>query len=201
MGEPFFVVSLALNSMSPLAKHKLFDSFFHDIAWWVNFLQVFNGMQLFFNRQPTVDVMTDACPLAARGYFQGDWFYFNFIMDDAAWFPLHINHKETLAIVLAGKCWAPCWANHRVIIHSDNQAAVQIINKGTIANEVIMDELNTLFWLSALYNFHLSAAYVEGSRNMIADAVSTILAKSLGTLSQKHRKFAHPPSTPNAMLI
>ena len=26
-------------------------------------------------------------------------------------------------------------------------------------------------------------------------------AKSLGTLSQKHRKFAHPPSTPNAMLI
>ena len=64
-------------------------------------------MQLFFNRQPTVDVMTDACPHAARGYFQGDWFYFNFIMDDAAWFPLHINHKETLAIVLAAKCWAP----------------------------------------------------------------------------------------------
>ena len=30
---------------------------------------------------------------------------------------------------------------------------------------------------------------------------TTILAKSLGTLSQKHRKFAHPPSTPTAMLI
>ena len=29
----------------------------------------------------------------------------------------------------------------------------------------------------------------------------TILAKSLGTLSQKPCKFAHPPSTPNAMLI
>ena len=28
-----------------------------------------------------------------------------------------------------------------------------------------------------------------------------ILAKSLGTLSQKHRKFMQPPFTPNAMLI
>ena len=30
---------------------------------------------------------------------------------------------------------------------------------------------------------------------------STILAKSLGTLLQKHRKFAHSPSTPYAVLI
>ena len=29
----------------------------------------------------------------------------------------------------------------------------------------------------------------------------TILAKSLGTLAQKHRKFPHSPSTPHAMLI
>ena len=108
------------------------------------------------------------------GRFRVDLFYFNFIVDNAAWFPLHINHKEILAIVLAAKRWAPCWTNHRVIIHSDNQAAVQIINKGTTANEVMMDELRHLFWLSALYNFHLSAVYIEGSRNMIADAVSRL---------------------------
>ena len=32
-------------------------------------------------------------------------------------------------------------------------------------------------------------------------AVCTILAKSHGTLSQKHRRFAHSPSTPNTVLI
>ena len=87
---------------------------------------------------------------------------------------MHINHKETLAIVLTAKRWAPCWANHRAIIYNDDQAALQIINKGTTVNEVKMDELRTLFWLSALYNFHLSAVYIEGSRNLIADAVSRL---------------------------
>ena len=74
-----------MNSMSPSAKHRLTPSFYRDISWWVNFLHVFNGTQLFLNEQPTVDVMTDACPLAAGGYFRGDWFYFNFAVDYPAW--------------------------------------------------------------------------------------------------------------------
>ena len=82
--------------------------------------------------------MTDSCSLAAGGYFRGDWFYFHFSLDNPAWSQLHINHKETLAIVLAAKRWGHVWANHRVIIYSDNQAAVQIINKGTTGNEVII---------------------------------------------------------------
>ena len=36
---------------------------------------------------------------------------------------------------------------------------------------------------------------------LINGSPTTILAKSLGTLSQKHRKFAHSASTPYAMLI
>ncbi|KAL9978914.1 hypothetical protein ACROYT_G016498, partial [Oculina patagonica] len=163
-----------MNSMSPSAKHRLTASFYCDISWWVNFLHVFNGTQIFLNQQPTVDVMTDACPPAAGGYFRGDWFYFNFAIDSPAWSQLHINHKETLAIVLAAKRWATQWANHRVIIHSDNQAAVQIINKGTTANDTIMEELRALFWLSALHNFHISATYVPGACNTLADAVSRL---------------------------
>ena len=34
-----------------------------------------------------------------------------------------------------------------------------------------------------------------------AGRTSTILAKSLGTLSQEHRRFPHSPSTPSAVLI
>ena len=61
-----------INSMFASAKHKLSASFYRDISWWVNFLKVFNGTQLFLNRQPTVDVLTDACSLAEGGYFRGD---------------------------------------------------------------------------------------------------------------------------------
>lgn len=164
----------SLNSLPPSGKFKLDASFRKDIAWWVNFLQVFNGTRLFLEQMPTIDVVTDACPIAAGGYFRGDWFYHNFSVDSPAWSSLHINHKETLAIVLAATRWGKRWSNQRVIIHSDNQAAVQIINKGTTANPLIMQELRALFWLSAVYNFHITAVYLAGTDNTLADAISRL---------------------------
>ena len=113
--------------------------------------------------------MTDSFSLAAGGYFRG---YFNFSFDHPTWSCLHINHKETLGIILAAKRWGHLWANHRVIIYSDNQAAVQINNKGTTNNEIVMQELRVLFWLSAPHNFHITATYLEGFCNTIADSVS-----------------------------
>lgn len=89
-----------MNSMSPSTKHRLTASFYRDISWWVNFTHFFMGTQIFLNQQPTVDVMTDA----AGGYFRGNWFYFNFLVYNPAWSQVHINHEETLAIVLAAKC-------------------------------------------------------------------------------------------------
>jgi len=94
--------------------------------------------------------------------------------DSTQWKDLHINHKETLAICLAATRWGHQWQNKRVIIHSDNQAAVQIINKGTTANDLIMYELRKLFWLSAHFNFHISAVYVPGEQNTLADSISRL---------------------------
>ena len=37
-----------------------------------------------------------------------------------------------------------------------------------------MQELRELFWLSAMYNFHITAIYLEGFRNTTADAISRL---------------------------
>lgn len=163
-----------MNNLSFSAKSILDEQFKEDINWWGQFLKVFNGTRLFLETLPTEDVVTDACNIAAAGFFRGDWYYHNFPIDSQHWANLHINHKETLAIILAAKRWAPLWANKRIVIHSDNQAAVQIINKGTTANGNIMRELRQLFWLSALHNFHIKAVYLEGKRNILADSISRI---------------------------
>lgn len=100
--------------------------------------------------------------MAAGAFFRGDWLYHNFSCDSPRWISLHINHKETLAIILAAKRWHKAWANKHIIIHSDNQTAVSIINKGSTGNRIIMAELRELFWLSALYNFRIynTARYI-----------------------------------------
>jgi len=66
-------------------------------------------MQLFLDKYPTIDVMTHSSSVAAGGggISGGDWFYFNFALDNPSWSSLHINYKEMLAIMLAGRRWAP----------------------------------------------------------------------------------------------
>ena len=95
-------------------------------------------------------------------------------MDSPEHVQLHINHKETLAIVLAVKCWHKCWANKHIVIHSDNKTAVNIINKGSTPDQTIMTELRQLFWLSALFNFRITAQYIKGKHNTVADAISRL---------------------------
>ena len=87
---------------------------------------------------------------------------------------MHINHKETWAVYLAAERWAPCWANRHVIVPSDNHAALGIINKGSTGSPIIMQALRRLFWLSAVYNFQITAKYIPGQQNGVADAVSRL---------------------------
>ena len=51
-------------------------------------------------------------------------------------------------------------------------AAVAVINKDTCTNKVVMDFLGYLFWLSAVCNFRITAEYIPGRKNIIADPIS-----------------------------
>ena len=163
-----------MNSLTPSsAKCRLSGAFHLDIQWWKDFLAQFNSTRIFLDTLPVVDVHTDACSVAAGAFFKGDWFYHNFFLDSAAHKLLHINHKETLAIILAAKRWHQAWSNKHVIIHSDNEAAVHIINKGSTDNPV-MAELRALFWLSATFNFRITAQHFKSTLNTVADAISRL---------------------------
>ena len=76
-----------------------------------------------------------------------DWTYVHFASALPVMKDLNLTHKET--IVLAAECWAPSWSNKH-IAHSDKQAAVGIINKGSTCVISIMPYLSSLFWLSVI---------------------------------------------------
>lgn len=145
-----------------------------DLLWWSSFISTFNGRSVILDQYPIESVFTDACNEGAGGSFGGDWFYFNWLKDWPDATNLHINEKEVVAVVLAAYRWAPCWQNKRVIIHSDNTVTVSALNKGTCRNEAVMRCIRSLFWLSANFNFHLSARFLPGVQNIAADSASRL---------------------------
>ena len=87
---------------------------------------------------------------------------------------MHINFKEALSVLLAAWRWGDTWMGKEVIVFSDNQAAVGMINKGSTANPNMMDALRELFWWSAVYDFELTAVYLPGEENLFSDCVSRL---------------------------
>ena len=154
-----------LDAMASLtsssARYRLTSDFYADLLWWHHFLVVFSGKCLFLDSKPLVEVQTDACYEATGAYFGGDWLYYNFTAESRALVDLHINYKETLAVVMAAECWGPAWSNKHVIVSCDNQAAVAVINKGSTGNSLVMHFLRRLFWILALYGRHLFDLYGE----------------------------------------
>lgn len=85
-----------------------------------------------------------------------------------------INYLEVLALEPAVAKWAHQFANQKVFVHCDNLAACSIINKGSCKDKTVMSSLRRIFWLSAIYNFHLKAVYYKGIYNVLADSVSSL---------------------------
>ena len=145
-----------------------------DIAWWLTFMEQFNGKSAILDRQPLTSVYTDACQAGGGAVYGQDWIYTNWDLDWPEVSSFHINYKEVLAILVAALRWAPKWANRRIYILSDNTTAVSVINRGTTRHQVVMEGMRCLFWLSAKFNFHLTARHIPGVKNVAADSASRL---------------------------
>ena len=145
-----------------------------DIEWWLTFMNAFNGKTAMVDNRPCAPVTIDACNDGAGGFYGGECVYTNWRRDWPNVNDLHINFKEVLALEPAVLHWGPLWSNKKIFIHSDNQAAVGIINKGSCRDPRVMASLRRIFWHSAVHNFRLKAVYYPGKYNKIADAVSRL---------------------------
>jgi len=144
-----------------------------DLVWWIEFAKFFNGALPILDCRPRAPVCIDACDVGGGGYYAGQGFNIQWSEWPGA-SDKHINFKEVLALEPAAHLWAPLWANSIITVHSDNQAAVGIINKGSSSEPFVMDSLRRVFWLSAIWNFSIKAVYYPGRYNTLADAFSRI---------------------------
>ena len=133
----------------------------------------FNGI-VYYNYGPKHVVHTDASQLAAGIFWKGDWQYLVWHREWPSARFLHINYKEILSIALAVKRWAPCWKNSIVYIHTDSMVAKGIWNKGRCKNDLVMNIMRNVFWLSVQYNFKLIFIHIPGILNVLPDSISRL---------------------------
>jgi hypothetical protein len=83
----------------------------------------------------------------------------------------HINVKETKAVAVAFRIWAPRWEHHSVTIHTDNNAALSNVDKET-GRGPANAHVRTIVALAASFNITIAAVRVSSINNGLADALS-----------------------------
>ena len=84
----------------------------------------------------------------------------------------HITVKELKAILMAVRLWGEQWRGGRVLIYTDNTAAMAIVNSGRAKAEQARDTLRGLALTCTHLEIDLRAEHIKGKSNIIADALS-----------------------------
>ena len=121
------MIILSKSKRKPSHPLRLNMGFRSDLAWWILFLQSWNGLSLMSavgREKPAFTVTSDASGSWGCGaYFSTHWFQLQ-------WSPAaatkSIAFLELLPIIIAGLIWGRQWTGKTVQCQCDNQVVVSI---------------------------------------------------------------------------
>jgi hypothetical protein len=148
-----------------------------NIRWWLIALDYFHGKTPFISDVPLPSycLATDACASGGGAHFFNDWLYINWNTDVAAMSDCHINVLELEMVNQAALRWGERWSGRHVLIRSDNAATVAAINKGSTRSVELLRIVEKLFWLSVKFGYKLTASFIPGIDNVLADRISRMI--------------------------
>ncbi len=150
-----------------------------ELSMWYHYLQDWNGTFFFLDPKITtsndISFYTDASTTIGCGaVFGNEWFIHKWSVQ-----MLHLpkNDKSTalyeiIPIVIAAVIWGSQWERKRICLLCDNQATVNIVNKGRSKSPLIMYFSRKLTLLAIQHQFLLRAVYISTTDNATADALS-----------------------------
>lgn len=123
-----------------------------------------------------IEFYTDACQSASRAgigcYFRPEWAAGELDLAMIKDHELNICYLELYAICVAIELWTYRIKNRRVVILSDNQAAVAMINNSSSSCPKCMGLLRMITFTSMHYNTRYFAKYLKTDKNVLADSLS-----------------------------
>ena len=145
---------------------------------WRRFIQEYGGWtNIMTPDTPVVHVFTDAATTEVLGW--GAWWDMAWMWDkwDPHFMQQHqpsIDFLELFAILVAVYAWSPHFANKHVIVHSDNQPTVAVINSKTSNSDSMLILIRFLTLHCMLNNIKLTSQFLPGTSNQRADALSRL---------------------------
>lgn len=170
------LIDLTLNVSKPHHHITLNKESRKDLRAWHLFLEHFNGKQVLTEQRwlssDTLHLHTDASGALGFGaIFESHWFSGTW---PEAWLAYDITFKEIFPISLSLEIWGQQLRNKCIVLHTDNEAAVHIINKQTCRVPVIMSLVRRIILASMKYNILLHAQHIPGKYNLLPDLLSRL---------------------------
>ena len=161
---------------------RLTEGMRQDLKMWLRFFCDFNGISLFIDAQWLtnwdVSLYTDSSAAENKGFgifFQGQW---TCSVWPQSWIKQgrlqDITLLEYFPILVAIYIWGEKLSNRKVLLHCDNKAVVQVINKQTTKSLDIMVLVRALTLKCLKLNIVLRAEHIPGCKNVIADSLSRL---------------------------
>ena len=144
-----------------------------DLLWWRWFLPEYNGKSVMWMEQfpvPDAIISTDASLRGIGGTFEQSM-YFRLTLPPR-WRNVNIAFIEMLAVCVALKVWGQRLRGKHIVIYSDNQSVVSVINSGAAKNLFLQACSREIMWLAAKGSFEIKAAYINTKCNVIPDLLS-----------------------------
>lgn len=177
-GRPFmasFFQAIAMLS-KPDHKFKISEVMRMDMHWWACCLANDIHVRHIWDQRPGVVITTDSCSVGAGGFCfnDGDFCYINWLLDKPWLSNAHINLKELATVMICLERWAAAHPGHHFYVYSDSFMTTCAINKHYSPNSLASKILRFIAQLVMKYNISISAFFIKGTSNDIADAISRL---------------------------
>lgn len=165
-----------------------------DLCMWVLFLENWNGVSLFYDKEFTTShdfhLHTDAASTAGFSvFYKSHWMYSSWPSEmpdvpSEVW-RNSMAFMELYPIVAAAFVFGKDWQKKKILFICDNQSVVFILRKGRSKCPYLMKLMRKLTWLALVNGFYFSADYIETKRNVSADLLSRFQVDKFRELNPK----------------
>ena len=149
------------------------DGMKEDLKLWLSFFDDYNDKTFFMPSEKVtsdqVHFYTDASKAGCGGFMSSRWFQ---VVFPPAWQGLDIALLEMYAVVVALMLFGVKLSNHRFVMHTDNQAVMQIVNCKTSRDKKIMVLVHMMVLFALRHNIKFTSCFIPGKQNYLADRIS-----------------------------